>query len=535
MKNTVDNTEFLESPFSLDPIEINLKECTEEHNDNERSVTKKATRKKRKERLPPYIPYKSIYEQSDLSKLTERQRIMALKFQTSSNNTNSLLLAVNDIRVDKVDNTIKKNTKRPKKQASTVVVNNILKSDDSDTLIDSKTSNLSNSDSSLFVNLNDSNCIVDEKNNNYISELIFKSITEQIKNQPIKQTEDLSGNIGNNNDDLSLNTELVSKIEINNEVLEKIKGSMLENKIKTNTFRSRRSKRALRFINRHRKQSKHVYNSLSILRNKPFDNKYCVVKNEQNIITIKDTNISNDDTDLINDNKYENYDSSLNVELCENSNLDNVDLLENSNLDNVELCENSNFDNIELYENNNFDNMELYKNNNIDNNLNTKVNDSKNYLINSRLFHDNIEATSSSSDNTSYDEENNFSLENNASQESIFTAFYNDDIININSINLVPCIKTIRLPFIKTLKCIKCKDGIYDLLNFLNWSKKNHVCENVNCNKDRRIRVITEQLVFLSGSSECMCDKEEYFYVEALAIDELKCNSEIVSGLDDVF
>lgn len=79
---------FLESPFSLDPA------STEPTKTKKKSVS---TKKKRKVALPPYIPFKSIYEQSDLSKLTERQRLMALKFQTNCDNANSLFLAVNCI------------------------------------------------------------------------------------------------------------------------------------------------------------------------------------------------------------------------------------------------------------------------------------------------------------------------------------------------------------------------------------------------------------------------------------------------------
>lgn len=57
----------------------------------------KSKKSKRKERLPPYIPYKSIYSETDFSKLTERQRILVLKYQTNKSNLSSLFLAVNDI------------------------------------------------------------------------------------------------------------------------------------------------------------------------------------------------------------------------------------------------------------------------------------------------------------------------------------------------------------------------------------------------------------------------------------------------------
>lgn len=54
-------------------------------------------RRRRREALPPYIPYSSVYERSDLTGLTERQRIMALKFQTNVSNVSNLFLEVNGI------------------------------------------------------------------------------------------------------------------------------------------------------------------------------------------------------------------------------------------------------------------------------------------------------------------------------------------------------------------------------------------------------------------------------------------------------
>lgn len=53
--------------------------------------------RRRKQRLPPYVPFKSIYEESDMYKLTERQRIIAQKFKSAGSRVSSLFLAVNDI------------------------------------------------------------------------------------------------------------------------------------------------------------------------------------------------------------------------------------------------------------------------------------------------------------------------------------------------------------------------------------------------------------------------------------------------------
>lgn len=80
---------FLESPYTHEPLsEADIKPRPS-------PVTRRV--KRRKEKLPPYIPFKSIYEENDLSKLTERQRILALKFQSSGRRPTSLFLAVNDI------------------------------------------------------------------------------------------------------------------------------------------------------------------------------------------------------------------------------------------------------------------------------------------------------------------------------------------------------------------------------------------------------------------------------------------------------
>lgn len=80
---------FLDSPGSLElASEVDMvKAC--------RSQKKK----KKKERLPRYVPFQNVYAQTDFSKLTERQRILALKFQTSRLQANSLFLAVNNLIV----------------------------------------------------------------------------------------------------------------------------------------------------------------------------------------------------------------------------------------------------------------------------------------------------------------------------------------------------------------------------------------------------------------------------------------------------
>lgn len=76
---------FLESPRTLEPIsEIDIK-------------PPRTRTLKRKEKLPPYIPFKNIFEETDLSKLTERQRILALKYQSTEFKPSSLFLAVNDV------------------------------------------------------------------------------------------------------------------------------------------------------------------------------------------------------------------------------------------------------------------------------------------------------------------------------------------------------------------------------------------------------------------------------------------------------
>lgn len=79
---------FLESPRSLELV------------DEAPTVkTHKAQKRNRRERLPPRIPFHNIYAQTDLSKLTERQRILAMKFQANRSRASSLFLAVNDLYI----------------------------------------------------------------------------------------------------------------------------------------------------------------------------------------------------------------------------------------------------------------------------------------------------------------------------------------------------------------------------------------------------------------------------------------------------
>lgn len=80
---------FLESPKTY--------EMAVEHNSDK--ILRKRRCRKRKEMLPPYIPFKSIYEETQMEKLTERQRIMVQKFRSVGSNANSLFIAANDIQV----------------------------------------------------------------------------------------------------------------------------------------------------------------------------------------------------------------------------------------------------------------------------------------------------------------------------------------------------------------------------------------------------------------------------------------------------
>lgn len=88
---------FLETPETLELAAPGSK------NEKIKCFKRKQT-SKRKEKLPPYIPYKSIFEEKYLSKLTERQKILALKYQTNVENASSLFIAVNDIRVEEKNN-----------------------------------------------------------------------------------------------------------------------------------------------------------------------------------------------------------------------------------------------------------------------------------------------------------------------------------------------------------------------------------------------------------------------------------------------
>ena len=63
---------FLESPHSLEfPSEAELKRGKS-----------RFQLKKKQEKLPPFIPFKNIYQETDFSKLTERQKILAIKFKS---------------------------------------------------------------------------------------------------------------------------------------------------------------------------------------------------------------------------------------------------------------------------------------------------------------------------------------------------------------------------------------------------------------------------------------------------------------------
>ncbi|KAG5860377.1 hypothetical protein KMI_01g00090 [Encephalitozoon hellem] len=74
---------FLSSPMSLEAIE---------------PVKKRA---KRKERPSKCILSKSIYEETDLSKLTPRQRVLHQRYQESKNNVTSFFLLSNNISIQK--------------------------------------------------------------------------------------------------------------------------------------------------------------------------------------------------------------------------------------------------------------------------------------------------------------------------------------------------------------------------------------------------------------------------------------------------
>lgn len=64
-----------------------------------------------------YVPVKSIYEQEDLSKLTERQRILAARFHSMEGEASSLFLAVNNISEKAKGKSNIVHSRQPKKQA----------------------------------------------------------------------------------------------------------------------------------------------------------------------------------------------------------------------------------------------------------------------------------------------------------------------------------------------------------------------------------------------------------------------------------
>lgn len=99
MVNNEEVRVFLESPKSLTLIDPSDIKCNIQSVPRQQPPRKH--RRKRRESLPPYIPYKSIYAQEDLSLLTERQRIMALKFQTNKDRVSSLFLEVNGIYLER--------------------------------------------------------------------------------------------------------------------------------------------------------------------------------------------------------------------------------------------------------------------------------------------------------------------------------------------------------------------------------------------------------------------------------------------------
>lgn len=95
---------FLESPNTLEPVsELDIKKSDIRHFKKRKPV---------KEKLPPYVPVKSIYLETDFSKLTERQKILAIKYQSHQSQINPLFLAVNDLKdISSVSETKHKRTK----------------------------------------------------------------------------------------------------------------------------------------------------------------------------------------------------------------------------------------------------------------------------------------------------------------------------------------------------------------------------------------------------------------------------------------
>ncbi|AFN83817.1 hypothetical protein EROM_092030 [Encephalitozoon romaleae SJ-2008] len=89
---------FLPSPRSLESIE---------------PIKKRA---KRKERPSKHVLSKSIYEETDLSKLTPRQRVLHQKYQESKNNVTSFFLLSNNILINSTNH-------RPKEDKGKMVCN----------------------------------------------------------------------------------------------------------------------------------------------------------------------------------------------------------------------------------------------------------------------------------------------------------------------------------------------------------------------------------------------------------------------------
>jgi len=84
---------FLASPRSIEM----MCDANASINSNPPDVAVKTRRRAKNRKLPPYIPYKSIFVETDYGRLTERQKILAIKFQTMSRAATSMFLAVNEI------------------------------------------------------------------------------------------------------------------------------------------------------------------------------------------------------------------------------------------------------------------------------------------------------------------------------------------------------------------------------------------------------------------------------------------------------
>lgn len=96
---------FLESPKSLElASESSIKKAKEQLKQKAKMNVKVKKDNRKSSKLPKFVPVRSIYEIQDLSKLTERQRILALKFQTMKDQASNLFLAVNNINMDSSKN-----------------------------------------------------------------------------------------------------------------------------------------------------------------------------------------------------------------------------------------------------------------------------------------------------------------------------------------------------------------------------------------------------------------------------------------------